>query len=120
MIKNLSSSSPWLQVQSPYTPSFYNYNAGQPNSQFIGSVRWNPNTSQLEAWDGNIWVGISGPAQIEPSSQMQEVLEWAMERMLMDRRIQNLIETNPTVADAHATYVKAAEQLAIVANLVQT
>jgi len=120
MIKNINSSSPWLQVQSPYTPSFYNYNSSQPNSQFIGSVRWNPNTSQLEAWDGNIWVGISGSAQIEPSLQMQEVLEWAQVHMLQDRKIKELVETNPTVADAYQTYQKASEQLAIVANLVQT
>lgn len=115
MIKHINSASPWIRVESGGYPSIY------PSNQNAGTVRFNTSTNSLETWDGATWVGIGNAyASIEPSSQMQEVLEWAMERMLMDRRIQDLIETNPTVADAHATYVKAAEQLAVVAKLVQT
>lgn len=119
MIKNINTSSPWLTVQNPYRPSIYNYNPNDPCAHFIGSVRYNPGTQNLEAWDGSIWVGIASSVSVEPSSQMCQVLEWAQEKMWQDQRIRELVETNPTVADAHATYVQAAEQLAIVAKLVQ-
>lgn len=117
MIKYINSPSKWFQTNNGPFAHIGNYN--QSASNFVGSVRYNTSNSSLEAWDGNNWIPISTNATIEPTGEMCQVLEWAQEKMWQDQRIQELIKTNPTVADAHQNYVRAAEQLAIVAKLVQ-
>ena len=58
-------------------------------------------------------------AAVEPTNRMIEILTWAENMMSMEREIMQLVNTNPTVADAYTTYKQAEEQLKIVATLVK-
>lgn len=113
------SSGKWLTVNGNNSVYLNGQNSGNgQNNSFVGQVRFNTSTSSLEAWDGYTWVNITNFVAIEPSNQMIDILTWAQEKMVQEDSIKKLVDTNPTVADAYATYQRAAEQLAIVAKLV--
>lgn len=64
------------------------------------------------------WHGDS--ATINLSSQAEAILVWAESKMMEERRIKELAQTNPTVADAVGALKKAEEQLRVVMTLSQT
>jgi hypothetical protein len=89
-----------------------------PGAQSAGMLRYNPNSGNIEVYDGIAWLTLStGYANIELSSDVQAVVQWAREKMIREKMLKSLAERSPAVADAVAAVERAQEQLDIVATL---
>jgi hypothetical protein len=89
-----------------------------PGAQSAGMLRYNPNSSNIEVYDGIAWLTLStGYANIELSADVQAILHWAREKMHREKMLKSLAERSPAVADALAAVEHAQEQLDIVATL---
>jgi hypothetical protein len=114
MIKGITSSSPFITVQ-----------GGQPGSIYVNPSSSNPGTGtirfngqDMEVYDGNQWARIAmGLANVEMSGSGMEIMLWAQKKMEEEREWEKKAKTNPTIADALATYRKAEDQLKVVLTL---
>ena len=114
MIKGITSSSPFITVQGGQPGSIYvNPSSSNPGT---GTVRFNG--QNMEVYDGNQWTGIAmGLANVEMSGSGMEIMLWAQKKMEEERDWEKKAKTNPTIADALATYRKAEDQLRVVLTL---
>ena len=89
-----------------------------PGAQSAGMLRYNPNSSNIEVYDGIAWLTLSTSyANIELSPDVQAVLHWAREKMEREKMLKSLAERSTAVADALAAVEHAQEQLDIVTTL---
>ena len=89
------------------------------NNASAGMVRYNGNTQNFEVYDGNTWmVMYMAAATVTLDYDVQNILNWAKDKMLEDQRIKDLAKINPTVADALAAVEAAKEKLQVTATLV--
>ena len=89
------------------------------NNASAGMVRYNGNTHNFEVYDGNTWmVMYMAAATVTLDYDVQNILNWAKDKMLEDQRIKDLAKINPTVADALAAVEVAKEKLQVAATLV--
>lgn len=114
MIKGITSSSPFITVQGGQPGSIYvNPSSSNPGT---GTVRFNG--QDMEVYDGNQWARIAmGLANVEMSGSGMEIMLWAQKKMEEEREWEKKAKTNPTIADALATYRKAEDQLKVVLTL---
>lgn len=115
MIKTVATSKPqWLNVNSPtYSPY------GNMSNGVDGQLRLNTSTQQYEAFVSGTWHTIGGMASVDPSQRMIEILEWAENKMHMEREVMELLAKNPTVADSYNAYKEAESKLKMVMTLVK-
>ena len=112
MIKSISSGGRYLNVYggSPGTNYINNYSGAQG----IGNMRFNTGNQNVEIYDGNGWIQLaSAYATVGLDQEAVDLLDWAKAKRDEDRRIEKLIETNPSVKIAYEAVVKAQEQLQI-------
>lgn len=91
-----------------------------PGAQSAGILRYNPNSSNIEVYDGIAWLTLSTSyTSIELSPHVQAVVAWAQGKMAEETHLKTLAAKHPAVADALAAVEHAQEQLDIVTTLVQ-
>jgi hypothetical protein len=74
--------------------------------------------SNLEVYDGSSWRPLqSSYPTIELDSITQEAIQWTRRRMEEEKRMRELAETHPTVADALAARQRAEEAVRIAVAL---
>lgn len=95
MIKTLTSSSPYLTVQSPYPPNIYN--AGNMN---VGDVRYNTVTQGYEIYNGSSWTMVSQSATVSLSWEADIAIRWAIEKQKEEAALKERMEKNPGLKDA--------------------
>ena len=66
-----------------------------------GQVRYNPNNQQMEVFDGNIWQAISQGATVGLSSDADDAIRWAREKMQEERDLKTKLEKHPALKDAY-------------------
>ena len=118
MIKGITVSSPFIEVQGGSSSSMYvNMSSNNPAT---GQVRYNGNN--MEVYDGNMWTQIAmGYASIGLSPATVEIISWAQQKMFEERHWESLAKDNVTIADALEKYKKvvkvAEEQMKVVVAL---
>ena len=112
MINNIYNSGPYLSVlHGPGSSPYIN-----PSQPMTGMVRYVNN--RLEVYDGSSWLQVGGgTASVSLTGDAIEILDWAKKRMVEESKIKQLAKTNPTIADALATFEQAAEKLQVVISL---
>lgn len=66
-----------------------------------GDIRYNGVINKLECWDGLTWIPVSsGDVTVELTPDVQEVLNWAKNKMQDEKQIKELAEKHPSVASA--------------------
>lgn len=112
MINNIYNSGPYLSVShSPGASPYIN-----PSQPMTGMVRYA--SHRLEVYDGSGWQQVGGgTASVSLTGEAIEILDWAKKKMSEESKIKRLAETNPTIADALATFEQAAERLQVVISL---
>jgi hypothetical protein len=91
-----------------------------PGSISAGMMRYNPNSNNIEVYDGINWITLSGGyVQVGLDGPTLEAVEWVKRKMEQEKRLEELTKKHPSVADAVATLAHAQEQLDIVTALVQ-
>lgn len=100
MIKNISTHSPrWVSVYSPSQSPYIS-----PGSMSAGIVRYNSSSSNLEVYDGNAWLTLSGSADVGLSPEAQATLEWAYRKMKEDEELEMLMAKHPGLKDLHEKF----------------
>jgi hypothetical protein len=87
------------------------------NGQSAGSMRFNTNTQQIEAYDGYNWIPVIANTDISLSPDAEQVLKWGRERINEEQSWEALAATNQAVRIALDHFTKAREQLTVTAKL---
>ena len=70
------------------------------NNASAGMVRYNGNNSNFEVYDGSTWMTMySSAARMPLDYDVQNILNWARDKMLEDQRLKELAQKHPGIAD---------------------
>lgn len=85
-----------------YSPPYFNNNdMNNDKTPTNGEVRFNGTTGKLECWVGGSWMPVSsGDVTVELTPDVQQVLDWAKNKMDQERHIKELAENHPSIANA--------------------
>ena len=112
MIKSISSTGRYFHVSGGNAGT--NYINNYSGAQGIGNMRFNTGNQNIEIYDGNGWIQLSGAyATVGLDQEAVDLLDWAKAKREEERKIERLIETNPAVKIAYDALIKAQEQLKI-------
>ena len=96
MIKVINAG-PGIQVQhyngSPYINS---------NAPSAGMLRYYQN--DIQVYDGNSWMTISGSANVSFDASTEAILAWAREKRSEDLNLKALMEKHPGLKDAYEKF----------------
>ena len=96
MIKQIHSNGRFLDVSGGSSPGVY----VSPNSVGSGHLRWNSNANEIEVNDGVTWRTLgSNSTFIGLSSDAQDAIAWALHKMQQEKKIDQLCEQHPGIAD---------------------
>jgi len=83
------------------------------NNASAGMVRYNGTSQNFEVYDGSTWMTMySSVATVSLDYDVQNILNWARDKMAEDRRLKELAQRHPGIADLR-------EKLEVMIALVQ-
>jgi hypothetical protein len=117
MIKSIHSSSPFLTISGGNPGSTY---IGNFNGTGVGDMRYNPNSQNIEVYDGSTWIILSAHhANINLTPEAVSLLEWASKKRDEELEIERLAQTNLVVKDLVTQIKDKEEQIKIVQTLIK-
>jgi hypothetical protein len=117
MIKSIHSSTPFLTISGGNPGSTY---IGNFNGTGVGNMRYNPNSQNIEVYDGNTWIILSAHhANINLNDEAVSLLEWARKKRNEELEMERLAETNSTIKDLVTQIKEKEEQIRIVQTLIK-
>jgi hypothetical protein len=119
-INKIVSSHPSIRITGgdPQIPELKYTVSNEPST--LGDVRYNPNTKNLEVFDGTGWIQYAGStAYVNLDLETTHVLTWAKCRMLEEQNIQEMAQIYPSVEDAWQNFKNAENQLRVLVKLVE-
>jgi hypothetical protein len=69
-----------------------------------GMVRYNSSSQNLEVYDGNSWLALSGSADVGLSPEAQQVMDWAYKKMIEEEQLEALLAKHPGLRDLHEKF----------------
>lgn len=93
-----------IRITSDQPPIVYQVDNYTLPRHVTGVVQWNGRTREFEVNDGEKWIPIDPTVQLRTSSEVQEILNWAQQRMREENKVKELLETNVALRDAHDKY----------------
>lgn len=120
MIKSIHSSSPFITVSGGNPGSTYigNYSNNAPG---VGNMRYNPNSQNIEVYDGSTWIILSAHhTNINLSDDAVSLLEWARKKRDEDLERERLAQTNPVIKDLVNQIKDKEEQIKMVITLIKS
>lgn len=84
------------------------------NGQMSGMVRYSCSTQMLEVYDGCSWIPQNNSTVINTSAELDNVVQWAKEKMHEENRLNELAKTNESVRIALKNVKVAQEQLHLI------
>lgn len=100
MIKGISTHSPrWMSVYSPSQSPYIS-----PGAMSAGIVRYNSSSQNLETYDGNAWLTLSGSADVGLTPEAQATLDWAYKKMKEDEELELLMKKHPGLKELHEKF----------------
>jgi hypothetical protein len=119
MIKSIHTTGPFITVSGGNPGSTYIGNYG--NMPGVGNMRYNPNSQNIEVFDGSIWVILSAQhATINLSDDTVSLLEWARRKRNEELDMEKLTQTNPTLKDLVTQVKEKQEQIRVVQTLIKS
>jgi len=119
MIKSISTSSPFITVSGGNPGSTYigNYSNNAPG---VGNMRYNPNSQNIEVYDGSTWIILSAHhTNINLSDEAVSLLQWARKKRDEEIDVERLAQTNPVIKDLVNQIKDKEEQIKIVQTLIK-
>jgi hypothetical protein len=98
MIKNITQSGAFTQVNSYSSPNIYN------TGQSAGAVRYNTDTQYMEVYDGTNWISISQTATVGLSWEAEETIRWAQTKRVEETELKAKMEKYPTLKSAYEQF----------------
>ena len=97
MIKSIHSSNPFLTISGGNPGSTY---IGNFNGTGVGNMRYNPNSQNIEVYDGSTWIILSSQhSTINLSDEAVTLLQWARKKRDEELDIELLAQTNSVIKD---------------------
>ena len=107
MIKSINGLGHIVVTGGSSSSPYVNTHSGQP---LVGMVRYHNNN--LEVYDGNSWLQISGSyATIDLSVTANAAITWAMNKMAEEAQLEKMAAEHPAVKAAYENMKRASEQL---------
>ena len=119
MIKSIHSSSQFLTVSGGNPGSTYigNYSNNAPG---VGNMRYNPNSQNIEVYDGSTWIILSAHhTNINLSDEAVSLLEWARKKRNEELELERLAQTSPAIKDLITQIEEKEEQIRVVQSLIK-
>ena len=119
MIKSIHSSSPFITVSGGNPGSTYigNYSNNGPG---VGNMRYNPNSQNIEVYDGSTWIILSSQhSTINLSDEAVGLLQWARQKRDEELEMERLAQTNSTIKDLVTQIKDKQEQIKVVQTLIK-
>jgi hypothetical protein len=114
MIKGLTGSR-YVSVGS-YTSDSYVYADNPVPNPAKGALR--SNSGNFEVWTGAYWQLLTSDyPEIKLTDEAEMAIQWVYEKMATERRLQQLAQESPAIADALASVTQSLERLEIVLTL---
>ena len=120
MIKSIHSGSPFLTVSGGNPGSTYigNYSNNAPG---VGNMRYNPNSQNIEVYDGSTWIILSAHhTNINLSDEAVSLLEWARKKRDEELECDRLALTSPIIKDLVNQIKDKEEQIKMVITLIKS
>ena len=118
MIKSIYTNGPFLTVSGGLPASTY---IGHGNGPGVGNMRYNPNSQNIEVFDGSSWVIMhTASASISLDGDAVSLLEWARKKRNEELEMERLAETNATIKDLITQVKEKQEQIRIVQTLIKS
>ena len=120
MIKSIHSNSPFITVSGGNPGSTYigNYSNNAPG---VGNMRYNPNSQNIEVYDGSTWIILSAHhANINLSDETVRLLEWARKKRDEELECDRLAQTSPIIKDLVNQIKDKEEQIKMVITLIKS
>ena len=118
MIKSLSTSSPFITVSGGNPGSTYigNYSTAPG----VGNMRYNPNSQNIEVYDGSTWIILSSQhSTINLSDEAVGLLQWARKKRDEELELERLAQISPVIKDLVNQIKDKEEQIKIVQTLIK-
>lgn len=111
MIRSIYQGGRYLSVSGgqPSSPSIYNsYGSGQSSGAqcFVGQMRYNTNTQNMEVFDGTMWqTWATNSATVTLTPEAEELLDWARKKRQEDVNLKMRMEQHPGLKDAYEKFM---------------
>jgi hypothetical protein len=97
MIRSIQHTGPFIQVSGGAGGTPY---IGYGTGPGIGNMRYNPNSHNMEVFDGNAWITMpSQYATVSLDHEAVGLLEWARAKRDEELQFKELLEQHPGVRD---------------------
>ncbi len=117
MIKSINCNGPFLTVSGGIPANTYISHGSGPG---VGNMRYNPNSQNMEVFDGTNWVIIqANHAYVSLSSDAISLLEWARKKRDEELEIERLSESSPVIKDLINQVKEKQEQIKVVQTLIK-
>ena len=117
MIKSLYTNGPFLMVSGGVPASTY---IGHGSGPGVGNMRYNPNSQNIEVFDGSTWVIMqSNSAYVSLTSDAVSLLEWARQKRDKELELERLAESSPAIKDLVNQIKDKEEQIKVVQTLIK-
>ena len=115
MIRNISGGA-HIQVNNGTTS--YPYISLNSNNPLQGMLRLN--NSNIEVYDGSMWIVLqSAYTTVELNGSANTAINWAMQKMSEEHRLNELAKMHPAVEDAVGHLREAEDRLKVVVALTE-
>jgi hypothetical protein len=108
-------SSPSININSSYICG----NNKNDTKNLIGVLRWNADKKTLEIFDGSYWVSIYSKLELHISSELQDIIDWALAKMKEEKEYEKLAMEYPIIHSIYENLKKEKEKLRFVTALVK-
>ena len=118
MIDSVLSGSAYLNIASYSGSTYVNGYAGQ---QGVGNMRYNTSSQKMEVYDGTNWITMqTGSATVSLTATAVTVISWAERKMMEEKELERLAETNPTIKDLVEQIKQKQDQIKMVQTLLNS
>ncbi len=117
MIKSINCNGPFLTVSGGIPANTYISHGSGPG---VGNMRYNPNSQNMEVFDGTNWVIIqANHAYVSLCSDAISLLEWARKKRDEELEMERLAESSPVIKDLINQVKEKQEQIKVVQTLIK-
>ena len=100
MIKGIAPAGKHIKVDAGSPGGLY-FNS-QPGQSMVGQLRYNPQSNNIEVYDGTSWISMpANYATVGLNMTAEEAIDWAIKKKQEEQELDELCKQHPSVAEAY-------------------
>ena len=107
MIKSISSTSAYLQVQGGFAAvgPYFQATTSPNTPPSAGTLRYDPMSQNLQVFDGYNWATFSNShTTVALNSDAEAAIKWAIQKQKEEQELEQLMAQSSTLRDAYEKY----------------